>query len=197
MVEVTGPRIAAIVIVYVCTANVNRSPMAAALTSHLAATRGLELTVGSASTLLRPGHRASPATLAVLRARGIDAESHRSRTLTPELVADAELVLTMERAHLRVAALMAPGAFDKTFTLKEFLRRALRTDARYAYEPLDRYLQRISIGRDPVELLTTNEADEVADPQGGPQAGFVAICDELALLCEGAVELLFGNAQPG
>ena len=68
------------------------APMAAALTSHLAAGRGLELTVGSASTLLRPGHRATPAALAVLRARGIDAETHRSRTLTPEIVAGADLV---------------------------------------------------------------------------------------------------------
>lgn len=186
-----------IVIVYVCTANVNRSPMAAALTSHLAAGRGVALTVGSASTLLRPGHRATPATLAALRARGIDAEAHRSRTLTPEIVAGADLVLTMERVHLRVAALLTPDAFDKTFTLKEFLRRALRNDPRRTSEPLDLYLQRISIGRDPVELLTTNEADEVADPQGGPPAGFAATCDELALLCGGVVELLFGDVRPG
>ncbi len=168
--------------------------MAAALTHQLAARRHFDVVVSSASTMLRPGHRASPATLAVLRERGIDAEAHRSRILTPEIVAHCDLVLTMERVHLRVAALMAPGAFDKSFTLKEFLRRALSTDRRQIQEPLDAYLERLNIGRDPLELLAAYESDEVSDPQGGPHAGFVATCDELALLCEGVVELLLGHS---
>jgi len=179
-------------IVYVCTANVNRSAMAAALTSRALSRHGLPVTVSSASTMDRPGYPPTPSTLTVLRNKGIDAAGHRSRTLSADIVAGADLVLTMERMHLRAAAVLSPGAFDKTFTLKEFLRRALRTGPRPADEPVATYLGRIGADRDPADLLTDDRADDVEDPQGGPHAGFVTTVDELDLLTRGVVQLLFG-----
>jgi protein-tyrosine phosphatase len=169
--------------------------MAAALTDRLLAERGAAgVTVSSASILDRPGYPATDDTVAVLAGRGIDLQAHRSQTLTRPLTAAADLVLTMERAHLRVAATLSPGAFAKTFTLKEFVRRGHERGARLAGEDLAAYLGRVGAGREARQLLQADPADDVADPQGGPRAGFVATVDELDVLARGLVDLLFGRA---
>jgi protein-tyrosine-phosphatase len=169
--------------------------MAAALTARLLAERGLTgVSVASASVLDRPGHPPTDPTLAVLLERGIDLQAHRSQTLTRALTSAADLVLTMERAHLRVAATSSPGAFTKTFTLKEFVRRGLEHGGRLGGESVSDYLGRIGAGREARQLLQADPADDVADPQGGPLAGFHATVDELDRLTRSAVDLLVGPA---
>ncbi|MEZ5233106.1 MAG: hypothetical protein AB7O92_03505 [Acidimicrobiia bacterium] len=177
---------------YVCTANINRSAMAAALTARSAHQRGVPVRVSSASIMDLSGRPAAPNTLSVLLGKGIDASGHRSRTLVPDVLAAADVVLTMERAHLRAAAVLTPDAFAKTFTLKEFLRRALEVGPRAADEPVAAYLARVGAGREPSALLTDDERDEVRDPQGGPLSGFQAAVDELELLTQGVLYVLFG-----
>ena len=107
-------------------------------------------------------------------------------------MAGADLVLTMERAHLRTAAVLSSDAFAKTFTLKEFLRRGLQCGARQPDEPLDTYLKRLAEGRDPAALLADDDDDNVADPQGQPRDAFEATVNELELLSQGVLYLLFG-----
>lgn len=179
-------------ILYVCTANINRSAMAAALTSRMIHERGLPAQVGSAAIMNMAGQPPPAHTLSVLLAKGIDASRHRSRPLVAELVEGADVLLTMERQHLRTAAVLAPDAFAKTFTLKEFLRRALEIGPRPQDEPVSQYLARVGAGRDPAMLLTDDERDEVRDPQGGPLSGFQAAADELELLAQGVLYVLFG-----
>lgn len=179
-------------IVYVCTANVNRSAMAAALTSRMVHQHRLDVRISSASIMERPGQPPTENTLSVLRDKGIDAAGHRSRTLTAEIVAGADLVLTMERMHLRTAAVLTPDAFGKTFTLKEFLRRGLQLGPRGEGEALEVYLKRAGAERDPMSLLSDDEDDNVVDPQGEPRPAFVTAVDELELLSRGVLYLLFG-----
>jgi protein-tyrosine phosphatase len=116
-------------IVFVCTANINRSPMAAALFARHVALVTPPLPPGSvrigSAGLLEGGRPSSAHAVATLAARGIDLRGHRSCTLAVERVRAADLVLTMERAHLRAAAVLVPGAFTKTFTLRELVRRGL------------------------------------------------------------------------
>lgn len=164
--------------------------MAAALTSRMVHQRGLDVRVTSASVMERPGHPPPDHTLSVLLAHGIDASAHRSRTITPELVAGADVVLTMERLHLRSVAVLTGDAFGKTFTLKEFLRRGLELGPRPADEPVDAYLKRLGDGRDPLSLLEDDPADDVADPQGRPRSAFVDAAHELDLLSQGVLYLL-------
>ena len=169
--------------------------MAEAFTGRLLAERGLDgVTVSSASILDRPGQPATEATLAVLAERGLDVQAHRSRTLTRPIVAAADLVLTMERAQLRVAATLAPGAFAKTFTVKEFVRRGRELGARGTDETTAAFLDRLGAGRQARQLLQADPTDEVADPQGGPWSAFAATAAELDLLTRQLVELLFGRA---
>ena len=84
----------------VCTGNICRSPLAAALLERALAGRGSEgLAVSSAGTGAWDGAPVSEGAYLVGLERGLDLSGHRARLLTRELVESADLVLTMARHH--------------------------------------------------------------------------------------------------
>lgn len=86
-------------LLFICTGNICRSPMAAALFRKLAQERGDDVQVESAGTWGVDGQPASPLAREVLEARGLKLDDHRARTVTREMLARADLVLTMTRSH--------------------------------------------------------------------------------------------------
>src|SRR5262249_42932761 len=110
-------------ILVVCTANQCRSPLAAALLQAELERRGVDLAVSSAG-LLEEQQPVTEATSAVAHALNLDLSRHESRRLVPSLVRNAELVIGMERHHVREAVVLDPSAWSRTFTLKEIVRRA-------------------------------------------------------------------------
>lgn len=106
-------------LLFVCSGNTCRSPMAEAIARQLAAERGLhDLQVSSAGTGAAEGAPVSDGALLVAMEHGIDVASHRSRTLTRELVEDADLILVMGEGHLeRVRAL---GGEDRVRLLTDY-----------------------------------------------------------------------------
>jgi protein-tyrosine-phosphatase len=84
---------------FVCSGNICRSPMAAALAEHLALARGLEIEVRSAGTLGLVDHPAHPKVIAVCRELGLDLTAHRSRALTADDVRWADRIFVMEDQH--------------------------------------------------------------------------------------------------
>jgi len=165
--------------------------MAAALLAGHLQRAGVDVDVASAG-LLEGGQPASPHAISVVADRGLDLTRHRSRRLTADLVTGAELVIGMERHHLRTAAVLVSGAFHKTFTLKELVRRALETGPRAAEEPLEAYLVRLNADRDPATLVDDDPRDDVDDPVGKDRSHFEATASELELLISGLGYFLFG-----
>lgn len=110
-------------LLFVCTGNTCRSPMAAAIARRLAAERGLQgVTVASAGSGAVDGAGASDGALLVAMEQGLDLAPHRSRLLTPELVADADLILVMGGGHLdRVRQL---GGADRVHLLPDYAAAA-------------------------------------------------------------------------
>ena len=98
-------------ILFVCTGNTCRSPLAEAIARHLVEERGLRgITVESAGASAWPDAPASDGALLVALEHGLDLGDHRARLLSPEIVARADLVLAMGPHHLdRVEALGGAG----------------------------------------------------------------------------------------
>ncbi len=113
------------VILVACTANICRSPMAAAIMRRRIAELGLEdqIAVFSAGVWAEEGHGASPNAVTTIADRGMDLTGHRSRLLTPALLAEADLVLVMEEAHRRSLFHLAPQHLSKVYLLTEMSGR--------------------------------------------------------------------------
>ena len=106
-------------ILFVCTGNTCRSPMAAAIARRIASERGLgDIEIGSAGTSAWEGAPASDGALLVGLEHELDLSDHRSRQLTRDLVAGQDVILAMGPHHLeRVNAL---GGEDKAHLLTAY-----------------------------------------------------------------------------
>ena len=112
-------------IVFVCTGNTCRSPMAAVLLTDLAARAGLADTIHVESAGIAAGRQpASAGAQAVMRQAGLNLDKHYSRQLSLVQLQNADLILTMTQAHKRAAAGMAPGLAGKIYTLAELAGQA-------------------------------------------------------------------------
>ncbi len=185
----TTSRASMIHILFVCTANICRSPMAQALLQVRAGSHAPEVAVASAG-LLEAGQPAAPGTLRVLEQIRIDGRSHLSRTVNAELLRRADLVLGMERRHVQEATLLVPEAFPRTFTLKELVRRGNAMGPRHQ-ETLQQWLARASAGRSTRDLLGANPDDDIADPYGGDEHEYERTFRELDRLVSRLVDLLW------
>jgi tRNA threonylcarbamoyl adenosine modification protein (Sua5/YciO/YrdC/YwlC family) len=113
-------------ILFVCSGNTCRSPMAEALARRLLAEEvgvpeaELEqkgISVASAGAYATPGSRATPQAAEAVKALGADLSAHRSRQLTPELIHQADAIFTMGRGHAMAVTSMVPSAARKVATL--------------------------------------------------------------------------------
>jgi protein-tyrosine phosphatase len=92
-------------VVFVCTGNICRSPMAEIVFRELADISGLGDRVLSRSAGTgdwHVGERADQRTLAALERRGYDGSRHRARQFTHETFVDNDLVVALDRSHARI-----------------------------------------------------------------------------------------------
>jgi len=88
-------------LLFVCSGNTCRSPMAEALARQIAKRRGIEdLNVSSAGTNAWDNVPATDEALLVGMEREIDLTGHRARKLTPAIVSEADLIFVMTPGHL-------------------------------------------------------------------------------------------------
>ncbi len=162
-------------ILLMCTANRCRSPMAEAL---LQSALGDTANVSSVG-IMEGGVRATENAVAVIAARGLDISEHRSRQLTREIVDDSDLVLCMERMHVREVAVTSPAALPKTFTLKEFLHRGDEAPLKPGQDFAE-WVRLLSFGREASAFLKPSSEDDIDDPIGRPRDVYEAKAAELA-----------------
>jgi protein-tyrosine-phosphatase len=98
-------------ILFVCTGNTCRSPMAEAIARRLFEESGrTDIEVESAGTQAWDGSPASDEALLVGVERNLDLSGHRARRLTSDLVKNADLILAMSTGHLAQVREMDPTA---------------------------------------------------------------------------------------
>lgn len=121
-------------LVFVCTANIARSPYAERRMGQLLAP-GHAVELASAGIPGFDGRAMDEQMAAQLEARGASGAGHASRVLTAEILGSADLVLTMTFAHHMAILENWPGAGSKVFGIGQFAEAAaavqeLRTTAR-------------------------------------------------------------------
>jgi protein-tyrosine phosphatase len=115
-------------ILFVCTGNICRSPLAEIVTRRLLDERlgvsGAAFTVASAGTRAVTGNSMAVGSRRALSALGATeaARSFRARRLDAGMAASADLVLTAERGHRQLVVTLQPTALAKTFCFREFVR---------------------------------------------------------------------------
>lgn len=109
-------------LLFVCTGNTCRSPMAEAIARTMLTERGIaNVVISSAGTSAWDGAPASDAAVLVTMEHGMDLTGHRSRALSREIVERADLILAMGPHHLeRVVAL---GGHEKAHLLTHYASR--------------------------------------------------------------------------
>jgi protein-tyrosine phosphatase len=160
------------------------------------AERGISATVSSAG-LSFDDRPATPESVDALRRRGVDIEAHRSRIIDAQMVDDADLIIGMERMHAREVMVLDPDSADRTFTLKELVRRAIAIGPRGASEPLDLWLDRAALGRRTSDLLGASAEDDVADPYRRDDAVYERCAAEIDQLVTTLTRLAWPAAAEG
>jgi len=107
-------------ILFVCTGNICRSPMAEAFFNYYTGKTDLFRAI-SAGIGTIDGQPASPNAIQAMQQVGIDISNHRSRQITAELVTQADFIIGMTQGHIDAINMLYPQSAEKTFVLCEFI----------------------------------------------------------------------------
>lgn len=109
-------------VLFVCMANICRSPMAAALFTNVLVEQRLDQDgwrIESAGTWAPAGRPVDPQVAAILSARGLDVHSHRSREVSGEMLLGFPLIIAMEPGQKEAMLVEFSGLKGRVYTLAE------------------------------------------------------------------------------
>jgi protein-tyrosine phosphatase len=171
---------------FVCTGNICRSPTA----ERLAAAYGARLEIpnfkassaGIRAVIAHPMHSEAAQ---VVEKLGADASYFSARQLTPRIASEADLILTMTRAHRDAVLEFAPHRLHRTFTLSEAARLASECHAETIAELAELRPQ-----------LALREQVDVLDPIGQSADFFGMVGTQISVLLPPILELCQRSAAP-
>lgn len=109
-------------ILFVCTGNTCRSPMAEAIFNKLASP---DMRASSAGVGAFPGGRASAYSIRVLEDLGLDISNHQARQVTDEILQEADLIITMSKSHKRLIDYNFPDHSKKVYNFYQLVDGSL------------------------------------------------------------------------
>lgn len=108
-------------VLFICTGNVCRSPMAEGLFRKLVEEAGEDVVVASAGISAMEGMEPSTNSIEAMKEEGIDISEQCSRMLTPPMIEEFTHIFGMATGHVEVIRAYFPESLEKTFVLREFL----------------------------------------------------------------------------
>lgn len=179
-------------VVFVCTGNRARSPLAEALFRKYAA--GFETAVASAGTMKLGPAPALPEAIAAARRLGVDLAGHRARALAPGALADSDLVLGFEPAHLSTAVVDGHAHPSRTFLLGELVR--LLDSGGVDPDPAEGARRAVATANARRVRSRPDVTHVIADPYGQPAKAMRRTAAEIDRLVQALVGGLFGLEVP-
>lgn len=173
-------------VLFVCTGNICRSPTAERLAAAYCAqfeVPGVKISsAGTRAVIASPIHRSA---VTVLEELGGDASGFAARQLTPRVLSDIDLVVTMTRAHRDSVLEVAPRLLRRTFTLTEA--------SHLAAEPKTRTVADLAELR---PRLVADDLPDIVDPIGQSADIFTMVGSQIAELLPPILELCRRASEP-
>lgn len=161
-------------VLFVCTGNLCRSPMAEALFSLIVRSRRHpEINVASAGTWAAKGSRATPDALDVLSAVGVDASAHRSKPLRRRHIEEADVIVAMTSVHATEIQEKVPDSGRKVVLMKEI--REIGMPELPPDLPVDERLKHFLTAKRP----HWRRALDLDDPMGLPRVAYIRCIKEV------------------
>jgi len=187
-------------ILFVCTGNVCRSPLAEIFMRHLLLARlgtdqAARFMVTSAGTNAVTGVGMDPFSRAELAPWGLDgaAAGFAAHQLDADVIREADIVLTADRGHRSFVAALEPSALRTTFCIREWERLLNGTDpGRLPADPVAR-ARSISVGahlRRGTLSYASSADDTIPDPGGQPALAHRTAARMIVSAIQRTVELL-------
>ncbi len=162
-------------VLYLCTGNICRSPTAELMSRQLF---GDDRVKFRSAGFIAEGQRCPQKLVDVLAQRGVDATHHRSYQVGAASLGEADLVLTMEAAHVQKATVLDRECFRKIIPLRE-VAELVRSGM---FGGLEHFLDDVNSGRDPFRYMETRW--DVDDPYGQSTGHYRAAVDEICELIQ-------------
>lgn len=182
-------------VLFVCTANQCRSPMAKGLFRARMKERSCAPQVASAGFV---GDGVYPPTevIDVMARRGVDLGRHRSRIITTALVRQSDVVITMTRQQLLDVAVMVGDDWSRCFTFSDVIGRGEAVGPLRTGESPATWVRQLHSGRSRASLLSLDLAGDIADPINGRRSAFNRTADQLDDLVGRLVDLVCPAGGP-
>lgn len=175
-------------VLFVCTANVCRSPLAAGLFVHAADSRGITDAFAASAGFLDDGMRVHEHVARLLEERGIDSSRKVSQRIRAGVAARADLILTMTSEHARGVVGRFPTSIRRVYTFRHFVTIV---SARAGHMSTGEWLDGLD-SHNPRSYVRDDQGLDIPDPIGQGFGAFVKLADELT----GSIEWMMDCAYP-